>query len=102
VLSTAPITAPSFDETVEICAIVAVVDIRVESCGREKPLRGECSCYLAKSSDNPRGRHLYEFVLQSYVTMTNMNKTKLVLLLVVLKYLLNVLIMNKNQAYNGN
>jgi hypothetical protein len=34
-------TAPSFDETFRIRTIVAVV-IRVESCGREKPLRGEC------------------------------------------------------------
>jgi hypothetical protein len=44
VLSTAPITAPSFDEPAGICAIVAVVElIRVETCGRAKPLRGECS-----------------------------------------------------------
>jgi hypothetical protein len=42
VQSTAPITAPSFEETDGICAIVAVVDT-LDSCGRAKPLRGECT-----------------------------------------------------------
>jgi hypothetical protein len=42
VLSTAPITAPSFDETSGICAIVAVVECRVLRA-RETTARGECN-----------------------------------------------------------
>jgi hypothetical protein len=38
-LSTAPITVPSFDETSKFALSVAVV---AESCRCEKPLRGEC------------------------------------------------------------
>jgi hypothetical protein len=41
VLSTAPNTAPSFDETARICAIPAVVDTR-RVLRAAKPLRGEC------------------------------------------------------------
>jgi hypothetical protein len=40
VLSTAPITAPSFDETAGICAIVAVVDTRRVLRARETTVRG--------------------------------------------------------------
>jgi hypothetical protein len=39
-LSTAPITAPSFDETSGICAIVAVVDTRRVLRARETTARG--------------------------------------------------------------
>jgi hypothetical protein len=40
VLSTAPITASSFDETARICAIVAVVDTRRVFRARETTARG--------------------------------------------------------------
>jgi hypothetical protein len=42
VLSTALITAPSFDETVQNLRYLWQWLIRVESCGREKPLLVEC------------------------------------------------------------
>jgi hypothetical protein len=46
VLSTALITALSFDETAGICAIPAAVDSGC-GCGCAKPLRGECSYMYA-------------------------------------------------------
>jgi hypothetical protein len=39
-LSTALITAPSFDETAGICAIVAVVDMRRDLQAQETTARG--------------------------------------------------------------
>jgi hypothetical protein len=47
VLSTALITAPSFDETARIYAVVAVVDTHSLAGRRAKPLRGECSPWCA-------------------------------------------------------
>jgi hypothetical protein len=38
--STAPITYAEF----ALSVVVVDIGLRVESCGREKPLRGECSC----------------------------------------------------------
>jgi hypothetical protein len=59
VLSTAPITAPSFDDTTGICAIRAVVDTRRVLPGRG--VRGECSgecaaCFLSDPFPNFRDR----------------------------------------------
>jgi hypothetical protein len=56
VLRTAPITAPSFEETAGICAIPAVVDSR-RVLGRAKPLRGECTLVGTKYKNPFKLRH---------------------------------------------